>query len=462
MSPARPDQPDRVDAGPSRPSGAPDAGRRAERDRESGRRGGSPERRADRERDLGRRGARPRVPRQRSLSARRAPLPVAAAVAAGWAALVSYLPVAAAMSLGRFGGPVTTPDGALRAGLAAWLLGHGVPLPTSAGPVGLVPLAVSVLAGWRLLRAGVHVTRAIGARHRGTVRQALAVGPAVGIGYGVLGALAALGLGQAGPAVSPVRAGLTLAVFGTVAALLGALPATGVLGGWLPRTPPVLRDGLRTGAVAALLLLGAGAGAAGLAVATGGGEAGDMIGAYRTGVAGQAGITLLSLAYAPNASVWAASYLLGPGFAVGAGTVVRVTEVTVGGLPAVPLLAGLPTGPVGGLGAFLLAVPVLAGAAAGTLLVRRLARASGRDAAGLAWGPLLAAAAVAGPAGGVLLGLLALAAGGPLGGGRLTRIGPDAWQTGAVAAAVLALGALLGAALTRTFYVARRRPRVRR
>ncbi|NED49997.1 hypothetical protein G3I24_03605, partial [Micromonospora aurantiaca] len=146
-----------------------------------------------------------------------------------------------------------------------------------------------------------------------------------------------------------------------------------------------VRDGLRTGLVAALLLCGAGAGAAGLAVATGGGDAADMIGAYRTGVAGQAGITLVSIAYAPNATAWSASYLLGPGFAVGTDTAVRTSEVSVGALPAVPLLAGLPRGPMDGLGGALLAVPVLAAMAAGWLLARRLLRAAAEERAEVGW-----------------------------------------------------------------------------
>ncbi len=166
-------------------------------------------------------------------------------------------------------------------------------------------------------------------------------------------------------------------------------------------------------------------------MATGGGDAADMIGAYRTGVAGQAGITLVSLAYAPNAGVWSASYLLGPGFAVGTDTAVRTSEVSVGALPAVPLLAGLPRGPVDGLGAALLAVPVLAGMAAGWLLARRLLRlaADGTGRAALAgaarrrrrspdrWPALL-------------LGLVAAASGGPLGGGRLAEVGPVALAGG--------------------------------
>ncbi|MFC7544888.1 DUF6350 family protein [Plantactinospora sp. GCM10030261] len=389
---------------------------------------------------------------------RRAPLAVAAGVASLWAALVCYLPVAAVMGLTRFSGDAGTVGGAARLGLAAWLLGHGVPLTTEAGPLALAPLAVAALAGWRVARAGVHVTRAIGARRGGSPRQAVTVAIAVGLGYGMLGTLAAAVLAASGPAADPIRAGCTLAAFGAIAALLGALPATGATSALTRRVPPVVVDGLRTGTVAALLLLGAGAGAAGLAVAVGGGEASEMIGAYRTGVGGQAGITLVSAAYAPNAAVWAASYLLGPGFAVGTGTVVRVTEVTLGGLPAVPLLTGLPTGPLGGSGALLLAVPVLAGAAAGGLLTRRALRTAAEAGEPVGWGPLLAAAILAGPVGAVLIGLAAVASGGELGAGRLAQVGPVAWQVAAVAAGVLALGAVVGAVLTRTFVVARLGP----
>ncbi|RQW94405.1 hypothetical protein DLJ59_34520 [Micromonospora inaquosa] len=376
-------------------------------------------------------------------------MPVAAGVAACWAALTSYLPVAVVLGLVQLGADSTTLTGTLRTALAGWLLGHGVPLHTESGPLGLAPLALTVLALWRLTRAGVHVSRAIGARDTRSPRRALLAAAAVGIAYALLGVLAAVLVGTGGPDVSLIRAGATFAVVGTLAALVGAVRITAVtrlLVAWLPG--PV-RDGVRTGLVAGLLLLGAGAGAAGLAVATGGGDAADMIGAYRTGVAGQAGITLVSVAYAPNAAVWSASYLLGPGFAVGTDTAVRTSEVSVGALPAVPLLAGLPRGPVDGFGALLLAVPVLAGMVAGWLLARRVARLAAPERAAQRWAELLAPAALAGPVAGVVLGAAAAVSGGPLGAGRLAQVGPVGWQVGAVAAAVIAAGALIGAAATR-------------
>ncbi|MGI5212103.1 cell division protein PerM [Plantactinospora sp. CA-290183] len=456
MPPTAPDQPGRPVADESGPEqrtgpGARRTDQRAERpeserrDRPASRTPGP----ADRSGGRG-----PRVPEQRPggpARRGRAPLAVAAAVATGWAALLSYLPVAVVLGAAQLAEDAGTIAGAARTGLAGWLLGHGVPLSTEAGPLGLPPLAIAMFAAWRVARAGVHVSRAVGAREHPTLGRALAVAGAVGIGYGALGGLAALLLRVGGgPAAPPLRAVLTLTLFGGLAALVGALRTTGALGTLARNTPAVFRDGLRTGVVAAFLLLGAGAGVAGLAVATGGGEAGDMIGAYRTGVAGQAGITLVSLGYAPNAAVWAASYLLGPGFAVGTDTIVRTSEVSVGALPAVPLLAGLPHGPLGGFGDAVLAVPLLAGMAAGWLLARRMARvAVVRNRTAPGWATVLGAAAVGGPVAGVLLGGAAFMSGGPLGDGRLAEVGPVAWQVSAGATVVMLIGTLVGAAAAR-------------
>jgi hypothetical protein len=364
--------------------------------------------------------------------------------------------------------------GSAKVGLAGWLLGHGVPLVASIGPVDLTPLLLTLLAAWRLNRAGVHVTRAIGARHSGSPGAAVLVAVSIGLWYAVLGALAAFVVDNPGMLVNIPRAGLCFAVIGFLSALVGSLRSTGAITVLARGVPTVLRHASRTGVVAGLLVLAAGAGFAGLSVAIGGGQAADMIGAYRTGVVGQAGISVVSVAYGANAAVWATSYLLGPGFLLGTGTTVRLTEVVVGPLPTVPLLAGLPEGPIGGLGVGLLAVPVLAGMVAGWMLARRLVRAqsniqahaqaksktrpTGRaaaspavPAAGPSWALLLGAAALAGPVAGTVLGLLAWVSGGSLGGGRLAQIGPVPWQVAAVSAAMVSVAAVLGAAASRVF-----------
>jgi hypothetical protein len=396
----------------------------------------------------------------------RAPLAVAAAFAALWAALVSYLPVAAVIGLARTLEGAGGLGGAAHAGLAGWLLGHGVPIGTSIGPLALAPLLLTVLATWRLIRAGLHVTRAIGARHSGSPTAALRVAGAIGTAYAILGWLAALAVDGPGTDVSAARAAQNFFLLGLLGSLVGALRSTDGLVVLARRMPPVLRHGLRTGVVAAMLLVAVGAGFAGLSVAVGGGQAADMIAVYRTGFAGQAGITLLSLAYGANAAIWAVAYLLGPGFLLGTDSAIRLTEVTVGPLPTVPLLAGLPNGPMGATGALLLAVPVLTGMVAGWLLTRRLSRSRGHGAPNrpvqggpptsqhggqAAWSRVIGAALIAGPVAGLMLGVLSWLSGGALGNGRMSEIGPVPWQVALVATAVVGVSTTIGAAAARAF-----------
>lgn len=393
-----------------------------------------------------------KVPGQRRPPApsRRAPLPVAIAFATLWAALLSYLPVAAVIGLARTLEGEGGLGGAAHAGLAGWLLGHGVPIGTSIGSLGLAPLLLTMLIAWRLNRAGLHVTRAVGGRRSGSTGQALLVAFGIALTYALLGSVAALAVDGRGTEVVPAHAAVNFFLLGLVAALAGSLRGTDALSVLARRVPQPLRHGIRAGLVAALFLLAAGAAVTGLSVAIGGGQAADTISAYRTGVAGQAGLTLLSLAYGANAAVWAAAYLLGPGFALGTGSAVRLTEVTVGPLPTVPLLAGLPNGPMGAYGALALAIPVLAGGAAGWLLTRRMADA----AAGPefpSWPRVLAAALPAGPTAGLLLGVVARLSGGGLGEGRMATIGPDPWQVGLVATVALGVAVLLGATACQCF-----------
>ena len=404
------------------------------------------------------------LPRRRPRRIRRAPLPIATAFATLWAGLLSYLPVAAVIGLARTLEGSGGLGGAAHAGLAGWLLGHGVPIGTSIGSLGLAPLLLTMVIAWRLDAAGLHVTRAIGARKSGSTGSAVLVAFAVGLAYSLLGSIAALGVDGRGTEVEPGRAAMNFFLLGVAGALVGALRGTDALGVLARRIPQALRHGIRTGVTASLLILAAGAALTGLSVAVGGGQATDMISAYRTGVAGQAGITLVSLAYGGNAVVWAAAYLLGPGFALGTGSVVRLTEVTLGPLPTLPLLAALPDGPLGAAGALLLALPVLAGMAAGWLLPLRLSggrsvpvpaprkRPGGEPAPSEpSWPLILGSGLLAGPAAGVAFGVLCRLSGGPLGDGRMATIGPDPWQVGLMAAAVVGVSATLGAAACRTF-----------
>ena len=378
---------------------------------------------------------------------RRAPLLVAAVAAAGWAAIVSFLPVFAFALLAQAGAAPGV-GRVLRLAAAGWLLGHGVPVPVgpteisstqiSPVPISLVPLAVTGLALWRLTRAGVHTARAIRARASAR-RAAFVVALAVGLTYGVLGTLVAVGVGA-----SPARGAATLGLLAALAAGLGAMGYSRTGRALLRRAPVLTRDALRTGISATAFVLGVGAAAAGAALAIRGGDAASMLASYHAGVAGQAGITVLCLAFAPNLAVWGAAYLLGPGFAFGVGTVVSPGLVAVGPAPSVPILAALPTGAVSGPGSVLLGIPLVAAMAAGVLLARR------RPAVG--WAGLLGGAALAGPVAGLLLGGAAVASAGALGPDRLGEIGPSGWSVGLWGALVVAVGATIGALAARALH----------
>lgn len=396
-----------------------------------------------------RRSTRGRPPGRRP--ARRAPLLLAATVTTFWAAVVTLVPTLVVVwllhAMDSSGAPMWQ---IMRVGAAGWLLAHWVPLYTGIGPLSLAPLGLTAVAAWRVYRAGVHTARAIGARARPaggawTPWPAARAAACVAVVYGLFGALTALVAGHRGVVVSVPGAGFTFAGFGLVAGGLGAFVEARGVARLAGRLPGVLRDATRTGAVTALLILGAGAAVAGMAVAVSGGDAGQIIDDYHTGVAGQVGLVVLCGFYSPDVAVWSASYVVGPGFVVGAETTISAAEVSVGRLPAVPLLAGLPSTPATGWAPLLLGLPLAAALLAGWLLARR----SLRNDPARGWLPLLGAAALAGPVAGLLLGLVSVAASGSVGGGGLERVGPHAGAVAFVAMLMVTIGTVLATAATK-------------
>jgi hypothetical protein len=336
--------------------------------------------------------------------------------------------------LGWFGSATVSGGTAVRFALAGWLLGHGVPVTAGHGPVSLAPLALTALVVWRLVRAGAHTARAVAA----APRDVPYVVAAVAVTYGAIGGTAALAATAPGFSVSPASAALITAMVAGLSSAPGAVAESGaavLLWRWLPQ--PV-REGLRGGALATLAVLAAGAALAGAATAIAYQDAVQLYRDYHAGPGSGAGILVVGLLYSPNLVIWAASYLVGPGFAVGVGTGVTMFDVSLGPLPAVPVLAGLPTGPTPGALGLLFAVPVLAGMAVGVSLERR-----GPDSS---WSSLLGAAAVAGVVVGVSLAGLSFAASGSLGGARLAQIGPTWWPVGLVVCGLVAGAAAVAAA----------------
>ena len=155
------------------------------------------------------------------------------------------------------------------------------------------------------------------------------------------------------------------------------------------------------------------------------------------GVVGGLVLALVGLAAVPNAVLCAGAYLAGPGFVLGTGSTVTPSEVHLGLLPSLPVLAATPRGAGPWWVELLLLTPVAAGAVAGVVTVRRMPAPS------LLIGT--AAAASAGAVGGIAFAAVTWLATGAIGPGRMQDIGPRVVETGVVCTVGFTLGAAIAA-----------------
>lgn len=384
--------------------------------------------------------ARPVARRAAAAPAVRSPLwpGLAAAAWAAGAGLVSLgVPVLLAWATDSRSGASATE--ATRAVGQLWLLAHGASLTLADGTVGLTPLGLVLLPLALLHRAGRHGARTLDVRG---LRQAARLVVAVAFPYALLAAVvAALSTSDAiRPApVQAVLGGLAVGVLGAASGVLREAR----LYGESRRLPARLRHVTAGTGVAVLVLLGAGALLGAASLLQHAGRATSLASATDPGLVGGLALLTTSLVLVPNAAVWGAAYLAGPGFAVGVGTAVGPFGTTLGSVPALPLLAALPTGPAPAWVSWLvLLVPLAAGALGGVVLGRRLDTGPGRAAVdGLLAGVL---------AGAALAACAALSAG-PLGSARMAVLGPSWWEVGlAVATEVGLAAAAAAAALRRT------------
>ena len=357
--------------------------------------------------------------------------------ASGAGLLLVLLPVLLAwVADGR--GAAGFPD-ALRTGAQVWLVAHGCTLALAEGSFGLAPLGLLALPLLLLVRAGTSVGRECGAP---SLQSAAALSLAVAGPYALVATVVAAAAATASVRPPPLEALVAALLVGLVGAGLGVLRGARMLPALGSRVPAPARRVLR-GAVGAVgVLLGAGALLVGVSLVLHLDRARELAVASGPGLVGGVALLLVSVALAPNAVVWGAAWLSGPGFAVGAGTAVSPFAHALGPVPSLPLLAALPTGGVPEpWGLLALAVPVAGGVVAGALVER------GRTSGG--WGSTLLESAAAGPCAAALVAGLAWLAGGPVGGGRLAVTGPSPQEVGLAVALPVTLLAVATAALVR-------------
>lgn len=139
----------------------------------------------------------------------------------------------------------------------------------------------------------------------------------------------------------------------------------------------------------------------------------------------------------PNATLFSGSYLLGPGFAVGAHTIVTPTAVVLGPLPMFPLLAALPDdGATPGWDVALLALPPLVAAVAVYRTLGRYPTPRWDEAALRGVGAGLICA--------VVFTVLAAVSGGAVGPGRMVDVGPFVFPVLLHGIAAFGIGGLVG------------------
>ena len=274
--------------------------------------------------------------------------------------------------------------------------------------------------------------------------------------YSVLaGALALIGRTPlAAPSLwQAVLAAFLLAfVAGGIGGARGLAPWRRLLG-LLPERP----RSLVTGTLGTLAVLtAAGAMLAGGSLAVHVGTFRSVTTALAPGLVGGLLLLLLELAFIPNAIVWAVAYLLGPGFAFGYGTVVapdgerarRPADVPHAGRAAIGPRAR-PAGRRTGLGVVRGSRHAVSGGRFRRAADRRLSAPTPRVEAAPLWGFTCGAAA------GLVTGVAAAFAGGPLGGARLTAIGPSGWQVGLVTTLEVGVAAAVSAGIANWFAVGR-------
>jgi hypothetical protein len=371
--------------------------------------------------------------------------------ASGWLAAATTLAVTVTGLLGLGLALVVVqtldPDGGLPVGSSArlagqlWLLAQGAELELPSGPLRLAPLLLTAGVAWGLSRAAGSVVALRELSGAGEVGRVLAV---VVVVHAAVTAVLALAVRTPGASVDLLRAVLGAAVLAILAGGWGVLRDSGLSVEVADRFPGPGRA-LARAVVVGTLTLAAGCTAV-IAVAlvddvAGAGRLITGLGGASAGAAGQVGLSVLLL---PNAVAAVMGLAAGPGFLVGAGTSVSVGGVTLGSVPALPLMAALPDTQAVPLLAFLSqALPAIAGLVTGFVVGRRLADADGGALTAALWG------VVAGVGVGVLAGLWVLVAGGRLGDAGLAEVGAPALATGLAIAAQAGIAAVPAAAVSR-------------
>ncbi|AHH21565.1 putative membrane protein [Nocardia nova SH22a] len=333
------------------------------------------------------------------------------------------------------GSGLTGASGAIATG---WLAVHLVPVLVGKTTLGLLPLVPTGLVLWLTMRDCAHAVSPRSSRaDLGWIVGAALTGP-------LLVTAVCLAVAEDAATAVPLQAPDTLTAFCCVGGLHLLAAVTGIAS-----QPNPLRDriaaglpewvftGSRVAAKALWRLLLNGAVLALVSFVLHWSVIGDTYAAAGN-FAGVLGLTVLSLAYVPNVVITATSVLLGADVHIGGGGL-SLFSVTGAPVPAVPVLASVPTGPASAWWPVLLLIPAAVGVRGGLDCARESADEPRRP-----WATLFGAAAAA-----VVLSLLCLCAGGRV--GTFGDIGPGVLLTAVLTFGWLTVAGYVGLVCGRRF-----------
>ena len=346
-----------------------------------------------------------------------------------------------------------------RASVDIWLLGHGADVRLQIDPTLASALGVSsgdtrfvvtiAILGFALLTLllGIRAGRRVSETRFRLLGELVAVGT-----FGVLSLGATLSALHefARPSIWQ-GALLPTAVFG-IGVLIGSLRTRRPEGDddgssikdwindWSPQARAAVGAALRGGSAAVAGLLAAASVALAALLLINYARIISLYESLHTEILGGISLTIAQLAFLPNLVIWAASWLVGPGFAIGTGSTVGPIATQLGPVPAIPLFGVLPEGQPdwGFVG---LIIPVIAGFLVGVVVQPHLAAGLG-SAPRVRW--TIGTGIGIGLVAGLVLGLLAWFSTGAAGPGRFIDVGPDPLLVGACVAAEVGLAAVIG------------------
>ncbi|MDQ4052852.1 MAG: DUF6350 family protein [Actinomycetota bacterium] len=343
------------------------------------------------------------------------------------------------------GGVHGAPRDGLRIGALGWLLGHGSGVHVEGVAITAMPLGVTLVCAWAVWRIGKRVGDSISGHGPDAAgisdgERDWTVPLAAGLfalGYVVTAVLVASV--AATPATSPSTPG----VVGWSLALCLAVGAPAIAVGagraaiWLTPAPLPARSALTLARVILTAWLAVSMVALAAALVVDVDTAANIMSQLDADAGDTVVFVVLTLLVLPNAMAFSGSYLLGPGFTVGTGTLVTPQAAVLGALPMFPLLAALPdNGSAPSWAAWLVGLPVLVALLAALHVQRSFPT--------VRWDQ----GALRGCAGGILaaVGFTAVAAvaGGAVGPGRMHDVHPLVGDVLLQSVTAFGIGGLLG------------------